>query len=403
MLLSLREKRLTLRALRNALGIEHNSVSPPLMGVSHYCEGCRTCANDIAQPSGIVQTDLEIIKRAMEMTKQPVWTREALAYGFNARDADVAGFDKIYYNPAKACLFCRRRRGEPQAMAMAPDLDADGADGGDVIHESREALFEGLAGDGVPTTRSLINAFGNYGTVESALARDMPKTGKASSKDRDIVTRRVLGVSLLSCAEPMVEVDLTGVLWKANNNVHTRCVDCGRHCVAHSAHQTNDGMTCGKHIHVECYADYHRIWWAWNISRNEAERALRCPSKTLAVPCIICRTRIDTRLLRTHDMRGKMFLASMCKYHSDKCATLIPTGFKDARLPWVRCDFLIAAAQGMNKKMYVCVHVALLMTSTRLVVILHTVYDNIIRTQLSKVVLERLSESCVVGDRTAIE
>jgi len=369
-LLSVREKRLQIRALRDALAIEPNSASPPLMGVSHYCEGCRNCGNDITEPGGIIQSDLDTITRLVQNHSTPSWTLQTLAYSFNSRDADVAGFDKIYYNPVKTSLFCRRRRGEPlsgAAAPIAPALDVnDTADPEQVVHEHREALFENLAVEsGRLTTRSLINAFADFGSdggttnpeavpIEETKPIPKPrKTGKASSKDRDLVTRRALGAVLLNCTEPNIEVDLVGVLWKANNSIHTRCVVCGRHCLAHSAHQTNDGMTCGKHINVECYPDYHRIWWVWNISRNEAERMLK-PQSTLSLPCLICRTRIETKKLRTHDNRNKFFIVGLCSYHLANCSKLLPvhSRFKEVRIPPVRCDHLIAAALGYHKKMH---------------------------------------------------
>ena len=264
------------------------------------------------------------------------------------------GFDKIYYNPAKARLFCRRRRGEPLAVALAPPLEGnDPANPADAALEHREALFEHLADDTAHlTTRSLINAFADYDATSAAATAgaepEKAKVSKASSKDRDLVTRRALGATLLNCAEAMIEVDLVGVLWKANNAIHTRCVDCGRHCLAHSAHQTNDGMTCGKHIHVECYPDYHRMWWVWNISRNEAERSLR-PDSRLSFTCCVCPTRHGTMLLRTYDCRFKFFKVAMCQHHLDKCANLFDA---NKRPPPVRIDHLIAAALGYNKKMY---------------------------------------------------
>lgn len=356
-LISLREKRLTLFALRTALGLERHTSSPPLMGVSHYCEGCRNCGNDTTEPSAIAQSDMDTIRRVVDNSKQAAWTLPSLAYGYNARDADVAGFGKIYYNPAKCALYCRRRRGEPTQKdeVTVPDLDEqEVADEAEVIHDHRQTLFENLAADTRLTTRSLMNAFSDFGRdplEEAEPASEPVKSGKASSKDRDLVTRRALGEALLNCAQPMIEVDTVGVYWKSYNNIHTRCAVCGRPCLGHSAHYTNTGMTCGNHVNIQCYGDHHRMWWVWNISRNEAISLLQ-PTSVVMVPCYICQSRRDMCLLRVYDMRFKLFVISLCSYHLNQCSHLLPVRSKGGRLPWVRIDHLNAAARGYNKKMY---------------------------------------------------
>jgi len=386
-LLSLREKRLTAWALRTAMSIEPNAAPPPLTGVSHYCEGCRHCGNDVAEVSGIVRNDMELIRRVIKSNSNPnakrtPWTPATLAFGFNARDADVAGFYKVYYNPAKGNLFCRRRRGEPfkegedgGPTAAAPALDGDEADGGGAGDEApqthREALFETLAADRATlTTRSLINAFGDFNedampavpdTVETtpvdaaAAAADKEAPGKRRrplQQERDLVTRRALGATLFNCTKPMVELDLVGVMFKAGNTVHTRCVVCGRHAVAHSAHQTNAGMTCARHVNVAETPDYHRLWWSLNISRNEAERQLKATCDP-AVPCYVCLTRLDTtKQLRVYDFCWRLFTVALCTHHLAQCANLLPVAFKNARLPMVRIDHLNAAARGFHKKMH---------------------------------------------------
>jgi hypothetical protein len=347
-LTSAREKRLTLWAIRLAMGTERHSVPPPQAGVSHYCEGCRDFGNDITYPHPIMNMDMDVLKRAVVNEKRTPWTPNLMAYGFCGRDADVVGFDRIYYSPLKCCLYCRRRRGQPvqNVKDLVPTLDGESDDEGQA-EEERQALFETMGEGGRVSKRALINAFSTYA------APPKPRSPKSASRDRDMITRRALGQALLNCASPMHEVDLRGVYWKTYNTVHTRCVQCARHCVAHSAHQTNAGMTCGKHINVGCYPDWHRIWWVWSVSRNEAERMLK-PSTTLERPCFLpsCRSLKDCRVLRTYDMQGRLFLVSVCLYHFNQLGNLIPTAIKGSRLPPVRFDHMWSAAMGSTKKFF---------------------------------------------------
>jgi len=71
--------------------------------------------------------------------------------------------------------------------------------------------------------------------------------------------------------QPLVTVDLVGVLKRHKNALYGLCCYCGRLCEVVNANFTNGGLSCGEHAFPLQYPKWHPIWRHIRYPANKAQ------------------------------------------------------------------------------------------------------------------------------------
>jgi hypothetical protein len=327
--LPIENARRQLVALRAPLSIAAFEATPPFLGHAYFCAGCNKWASVVERPLPVMHT-IPAVKRekakdgtVLSVTvcspmPPPESAQErldplALAYADNGPLGHAACLRAGYYDPLDGQLYCRSgyHMGSSGASSGGGDEDEEWLTG--FKGKGRGAITTWARAHAKELQRIASSAGKASGGEEAAAGASRDDDDDEDNNNNDF--GRLATADLVTCKQPLCDIDMVGVWHRLHNQQYGLCEYCGRLTEVIPAHMTNLGLQCGRHALTLEYPDYHRLWASQArhpaAVRRAARESLLPPRVT---PCFVCREPA-VRELDAYDCLAKLFRVPLCVHH----------------------------------------------------------------------------------------